>query len=64
MIFHKYETERGYQINEIYDDEFFTYCIGCNKEMNLDIDEIKQTLYEGGSFDSTSYKCIDCSDAS
>lgn len=61
MIFHKFETERGYQINEVYDDEFYTYCTQCEKEMNLDLNEIKQTLDQGGSFDSTSYKCVSCS---
>ena len=62
MIYHKYETDRGYKVNEIYDDEFVTYCTSCKKEISLDLDEVKDTLNLGGSFDSTSYKCTDCCD--
>lgn len=61
MIFHKYETERGYVINEVYDDEFVTYCADCGTEIKLEPSDIAQIL-KGGDFSGTIMYCHDCSE--
>jgi len=60
MIYHKYETERGYVTNEIYDDEFVTYCGDCSKEIKLEKDVLIQVLKDG-DLSATVIYCHDCS---
>lgn len=59
MIYHKFETERGHQVNEVYCDEFVAYCIGCFKELKVEPEEIAQILIDG-DFAGTSLKCGGC----
>lgn len=62
MIFHKFKLDdRQTVINEIYDDELVTFCTGCGLEMDVDTEMMKEILVSGGSFDSTSFLCGDCS---
>lgn len=45
MIYHKYETDRGFVINELYDDELITCCGDCEKEIPVTLEDFNH-LYE------------------
>lgn len=43
----------------IYDDEIFSYCLDCSKEMQIETEELVQILRDG-SLCGTSIRCADC----
>lgn len=61
MIYHKYETDRGIVIKELYDDELVTYCGTCEKEMNIDLEDISNIHEDGADFSGTTFYCVNCS---
>lgn len=44
----------------LYDDEIFTQCIKCGKEMQVETEVLKQVLTDG-DLASTSFYCEECS---
>jgi len=46
---------------KLYDDEIYTSCPDCGKEMQVDADTIVSILGNGGDFAGTSIYCVDCS---
>lgn len=45
---------------DLYDDEIFTQCPKCGKEMQVETEELKQVL-EGGDLAGSSLYCEKCS---
>jgi len=57
MIYLKTEIE-GKQINiDIYGDEFYSTCPVCGKEVNLNDEQIADSI---GNFEGTQWYCRDC----
>lgn len=46
---------------DLYEDEIFTACPNCGKEIQLESTEIGNILKVGGDFASTNVYCADCS---
>lgn len=57
MFYLKTEIEGKIQNIDIYDDEIFTTCIECGKEIQVDTETIISILKDGGDFASTSISC-------
>ena len=60
-MFHvRTEIGDGVEITiDLYEDEIFTRCIKCSKELRYEPKELAEILLDGG-FSSTSVKCTDC----
>lgn len=63
MHYTKYENEDGLSLKvPLYDDQIFTNCLECGKEIPVGMDEIKQILNDGGDFASTGTICECCTE--
>lgn len=45
---------------ELYDDEIFTSCVSCGKEMQVEPEEVADIINEGCDFVGTSFYCPNC----
>jgi uncharacterized protein with PIN domain len=46
---------------ELYEDEIYTRCGGCNKEMPVEPENIATIINEGSNFAGTTFYCEKCS---
>lgn len=46
---------------DLYDDQIFTQCPNCGKEMQVESEKIPEIFKDGGDFASTSFFCSECS---
>lgn len=46
---------------DLYDDEIFTVCPKCGKEIQIESTDIIQIFQDGGDFASTNFYCYECS---
>jgi uncharacterized protein with PIN domain len=46
---------------ELYEDEIYTRCGGCYKEMPVDLENIATIINEGSDFAGTTFYCDKCS---
>lgn len=61
MLYHKFKLNDQTELKvELYEDEIVTYCGGCNKEIEVGLDEIVQIYKEGADFSGTTYFCNSC----
>lgn len=61
MFFHKVTNDDGTKmLLELYEDEIVTYCPTCNKEYQLEPEEIADFLHDGADFSGTSIYCKGC----
>ena len=62
MIYLKTQIADNIEIKvDIYEDELFTLCPMCVKEMQVEFDELLDSLNRGGDLSSTVWYCEDCS---
>jgi hypothetical protein len=62
VFFHKTKINDEIEIRvPIYDDEIFTICPSCGKEMEVDINLLADIIKDGGDFGGTSIYCKECS---
>ncbi len=61
MIYIKKKYDNGIEVNsEVYEDEFYSACPICGKEVNLDREMLIHVLQEG-DMTGTSFYCEECS---
>jgi hypothetical protein len=57
-LFYIKTEHQGKQVKiDIYDDEIFTKCINCGKEIQVDTEMLRDVLADGGDLTSTSIGC-------
>ena len=62
MLYIKTQISENVEIKvDLYEDEIFTQCPMCAKEMQVDFDELKDSLNQGGDYSSTVWYCEECS---
>ncbi|GIP63319.1 hypothetical protein J32TS6_18740 [Virgibacillus pantothenticus] len=61
MLWHKIPEQDGtFTFAELYEDEIVTYCGGCEKEMELTLEDIAAIHEQGDDFCGTTYYCKEC----
>lgn len=62
MIYHKFSINDEIEIRvPLYDDEIFTQCPGCGKEIQIDSNLLTDIIKDGGDMGGTSIYCEECS---
>ena len=61
MIYHKFERENKIITEELYEDEIFTFCGDCSREIQLTLEDIASIYKDHGDFSGTTFFCIKCS---
>lgn len=62
MLYIKTRVSENIEIKvDLYEDEIYTQCPLCSKEMQVGFEELKDLLNQGGDFSSTVWYCEECS---
>lgn len=62
IIYHKLSVNDEVEIRvPIYNDEIFTQCPGCGKEIQVEPDTLAEIIKDGGDMGGTSIYCKECS---
>lgn len=62
MLYIKTKLNEHVEIKvELYEDEIYTRCGGCNKEVPIEPENIATIINEGSNFAGTTFYCEKCS---